>query len=142
MNQVPSASEGLTTVFGMGTGVTPLVLLLGITVKKFGVIQIRAYMDNDVRHDRFSRINFLAKIIPLNPPMTNISQAERPISTSQLRTLLLLHSSPINLVVFQGSSKPVLQQIGNYYLGDGLALRCFQRLSYPNLDTQHVLLTQ
>ena len=33
-------------------------------------------------------------------------QAERPISTGQLRTLRLLHLPPINLVVFEGYSKP------------------------------------
>ncbi len=33
------------------------------------------------------------------------SQAERPISTGQLKVLLPLHFPPINLVVYKGSSK-------------------------------------
>ena len=33
-------------------------------------------------------------------------QAERPISTSKLKALRPLHISPINLVVYEGSSKP------------------------------------
>jgi len=40
-----------------------------------------------------------------------------------------LHLLPINLVIFQGSS-------GRPHLGGGFPLRCFQRLSFPNIATQ------
>jgi hypothetical protein len=57
-------------------------------------------------------------------------QAERAISTAQLNTLLRLHRQPIDVVVYHGPS-------GRSHLGIGLALRCFQRLSFPNIATQH-----
>ncbi len=50
------------------------------------------------------------------------------ISTPWLNTLLCVHREPINLVIFQGPKTP--------YLGRGFVLRCFQRLSLPNIATQ------
>ena len=61
-------------------------------------------------------------------------QASRPISTRQLRALLLLHTGPINLVVFQGSLGRL--PCGRHHLEAGFTLRCFQRLSQPNVATQ------
>ncbi len=58
-----------------------------------------------------------------------IGQAGRPISTGKLNALQRLHLLPINLVIFQGSS-------GRPHLGGGFPLRCFQRLSFPNIATQ------
>ena len=53
------------------------------------------------------------------------------VSTAQLRTSQSLHLRPINLVVSQGSlanaSKPDLE--------GGFPLRCFQRLSLPDVAT-------
>ena len=49
------------------------------------------------------------------------------VSTGQLRLLPTLHSQPINLVVFQGTSGPEGPTKPN--LGKGFALICFQRLS-------------
>jgi hypothetical protein len=57
-------------------------------------------------------------------------QAERVISTPELNTLLRLHPEPIDVVVYHDPS-------GRTHLGIGLALRCFQRLSFPNIATQH-----
>ena len=60
----------------------------------------------------------------------------RPISIGQLNTLLHFHIRPINHVVFMGSyltGKPVS---GISHLEEGFTLRCFQRLSRPNLATQ------
>ena len=59
----------------------------------------------------------------------NIGQANRPISTGQLNASQRLHLLPINLVIFQGPS-------GRPHLRGGFPLRCFQRLSFPNLATQ------
>ncbi len=49
------------------------------------------------------------------------------ISTPRLNTLPCVHREPINLVVFQD---PMVS-----HLGRGFALRCFQRLSRPNIAT-------
>ncbi|PIV10436.1 MAG: hypothetical protein COS49_00485 [Candidatus Portnoybacteria bacterium CG03_land_8_20_14_0_80_41_10] len=51
------------------------------------------------------------------------------ISTPQLNALLRLDLEPINVVISHESMIP--------NLGLGFALRCFQRLSHPNLATQH-----
>jgi hypothetical protein len=51
------------------------------------------------------------------------------ISTDELNTLLHLYPQPINVVVFHDPS-------GKINLWNGLALRCFQRLSVPHLATQ------
>ena len=61
-------------------------------------------------------------------------QASRLISTGKLNTLLCLHTRPINLVVFKESLGNLRCGISN--LGVGFPLRCFQRLSFPNLATQ------
>ena len=62
----------------------------------------------------------------------------RPISIAQLNTLLHLHMRPINLVVFKGS----YSFEGKSHLEVGLALRCFQRLSLPDVATQRMLLAE
>ena len=50
------------------------------------------------------------------------------ISTPLLKLLLILHIVPINQVISLDPMKP--------NLGDSFTLRCFQRLSKPNLATQ------
>ena len=56
----------------------------------------------------------------------------RPISNSQLHTLLYFHLCPIYLLVSQGS---YLLLEGISHLEGGFTLRCLQRLSLPNLAT-------
>src|SRR5436309_6227194 len=91
-----------------------------------------------LRRDRQLKASFCFEIFhfPLLP--RNLSgqligkvkdQAERVISTPELNTLLCLHPEPINVVVYYDPS-------GRTHLGTGLALRCFQRLSFPNIATQ------
>jgi hypothetical protein len=53
----------------------------------------------------------------------------RNISTSQLNRLLGFHLKPINLIISQGS-------ITIPYLEAGFPLRCFQRLSKPDIATE------
>ena len=53
----------------------------------------------------------------------------RQISTPRLNTLLCFHLAPINVVI---SHEP--QTIP--YLGVGFPLRCFQRLSFPDIATR------
>ena len=57
-------------------------------------------------------------------------QANRAISTGQLNALLRLHLRPIDVVVFHGSQ-------GRPCFEGGFPLRCLQRLSCPNIATQH-----
>ena len=56
----------------------------------------------------------------------------RPISSSQLHTLLHFHLCPIHLVVFKGS---YFFMNGISHLEGGFTLRCLQRLSLPGLAT-------
>jgi hypothetical protein len=67
---------------------------------------------------------------PTGPPEWR-SQAERAISTGKLNALRRLHARPINLVVFEGPS-------GRTHLGGRFPLRCFQRLSLPDIATQRL----
>ncbi|HBW73707.1 MAG TPA: hypothetical protein DEF59_00360 [Candidatus Magasanikbacteria bacterium] len=53
---------------------------------------------------------------------------ERSISTPPLNSLPSLHVEPIKVVVYNRSMK--------FNLEDGFTLRCFQRLSAPNLATR------
>ena len=62
--------------------------------------------------------------------VTGSDQAYRAISTSQLKALPLLHLWPIDVVVFHGSQ-------GRPCFEGGFPLRCLQRLSCPNIATQH-----
>ena len=57
-------------------------------------------------------------------------QAERAISTGKLHALLRVHTRPINVVVFHGSS-------GRTGFEAGFPLRCLQRLSIPHIATLH-----
>ena len=57
-------------------------------------------------------------------------QAERAISTGKLNALLRLHTRPINVVVFHGSS-------GRTRFEVGFPLRCLQRFSRPYIATLH-----
>ena len=57
-------------------------------------------------------------------------QVERAISTGKLHALLRVHTRPINVVVFHGSS-------GRTGLEAGFPLRCLQRLSIPHIATLH-----
>ena len=65
-----------------------------------------------------------------NPKQLRLyGQDNQPISTSQLHALLRFHTLPINVVVFNGLH-------GKTHLEGGFPLRCFQRLSLPNLATR------
>ena len=64
----------------------------------------------------------------------NKMEDARRISTSRLNTLLCVYLMPIDLVIYQGSSVPLLE--GMTHLEGGFVLRCFQRLSLPNVATQ------
>ncbi len=61
-------------------------------------------------------------------------QAARPISTGKLRALQRFHTRPINLVVYEGSSGSI--RSGSPNLEVSFPLRCFQRLSVPDIATR------
>ena len=65
-------------------------------------------------------------------PLQTFWSSPRPISNSQLRTLLHFHLCPIYLVVFKGS----YAFAGISHLEGGFTLRCLQRLSLPDLATR------
>ncbi len=62
--------------------------------------------------------------------VTGSDQAYRAISTGQLNALLHLHLRPIDVVVYHGPQ-------GRPCFEGGFPLRCLQRLSCPNIATQH-----
>ena len=67
-------------------------------------------------------------------PREKWGQAARPISTAQLSPFLGVHLRPINPVIFRGSSGGLRH--GRPHLEVGFTLRCFQRLSLPNIATR------
>ena len=60
-------------------------------------------------------------------------QASRPISTARLNVLPRVHLPPIHAVVSCGPSGTC--RYGRSHLGGGFPLRCFQRLSLPDVAT-------
>ena len=111
---VPSAQEGLTSEFGMGSGVSPPLL-----------------------SPENSSTNIVAlqhKPIVICCEIKSLVKSHGHISTTRLNTLLCLHLWPINLVIYKGPS--VRKCGGISHLGRGFVLRCFQRLSFPNIATQ------
>ncbi len=113
---VPSALESLTSVFEMGTGGTSPLKPPEILLSMSATI---TYHECLCKRD-----------------INNYGQAARSISTSKLNTSPCLHTWPINLVVSEGSSVSVSPLRGISYLEGGFPLRCFQRLSLPNLAIQ------
>jgi hypothetical protein len=61
-------------------------------------------------------------------------QAARTISTGRLNASPRLHLRPINLVISEGPLASL--RWGRSHLGASFALRCFQRLSHPDIATR------
>ena len=72
--------------------------------------------------DITTAVYYLREIIPAFPEVPACTERFRAISTGRLNTSLCVHLLPINVVV---SHDPIRKS----HLGDGFALRCFQRLS-------------
>ena len=64
----------------------------------------------------------------------NGDQAARPISTGQLHALQRFHPRPINVVVYDGPLGGL--RLGIPDLEVSFPLRCFQRLSIPDIATR------
>jgi len=60
--------------------------------------------------------------------------SDRCISTSQLHTLQCFHTRPINPIIYR--TPPLTKVSWKSHLGAGFPLRCFQRLSIPNVANQ------
>ena len=65
--------------------------------------------------------------------LNGVLSSHRLISTSQLHVLPRFHIWPINPVVWLGASRP---KAWKSHLEAGFPLRCFQRLSIPNVANQ------
>ena len=126
---VPSALECLTALFGMGRGVpTPLEAPAPANstydrAKK----QKRVWEETSTIQSRFTKR-------PDRQP-EHEKRLKEYISTSRLNPSQGLHLKPINLVLFEDiplriNSKELP------YLEVGFPLRCFQRLSGPNIATR------
>ena len=66
--------------------------------------------------------------------VVELDQASRPISTARLNVSPRLHLPPIYAVVSCGPYGTF--RYGRSHLGGGFPLRCFQRLSLPDVATQ------
>ena len=108
--KLSSALKGLTSVFGMGTGVPP------------SLSSPSKYKRNNSFKTRIMCTQSKLKLW-LNP---------RLISTGQLNMLPCFHLQPINVVVFHES---YFIKNGKTHLEVGFPLRCFQRLSIPYIAT-------
>ncbi len=110
--RVPSLQRCLTALFGMVRGVTTASNHQNTTLKNL----------NSEKSNHSAAADICVMIF-------RFPNRNRLISTPRLNTLLCLHLVPINLVISQG---PIT--IPN--LGVGFPLRCFQRLSFPDIATE------
>ena len=109
--QVPSALEGLTTVFGMGTGVT-LPVSSPARLSCLKIFALRQF-------HRLKTFNSTIKIV---------GQASRPISTSKLKASQPVHIWPINHVIYMESLARINRE-GNLISGGAWHLDAFS--AYP-----------
>ena len=145
---VPSALEDLTSEFEMGSGVAPPESPPEI----FWCLELRARLSNPSRarspsfdldfRKRLSALSLPAWGAHLRDPRYHLNrdsenngdQAARPISTGQLHALQRFHTRPINVVVYDGPLGGL--RLGIPDLEVSFPLRCFQRLSIPDIATR------
>ena len=96
---------------------------------QFYALTFPALQPECLAHSKLHRRNLRPNIF-----FDDFKLSSRLISTSPLRTLLYFYSRPIYLVLFKVPSKPYGS--GKPHLKAGFTLRCFQRLSFPNVATQ------
>ena len=125
-------------MFGMGTGVTASLWLPGKGKRKKIARRktptgLRVLPRSAAPGGR-TVIFETESIVWLRSERLAHGQASRTISTGRVRPLLSVRLPPIKVVVFDhpsGALRP-----GRSYLWVGLALRCIQRLSVPDLATR------
>jgi hypothetical protein len=128
---VSSALRGLTSVFGMGTGVTPAVKPPG----KLKAGSWKLEVEEKPRSKTSSRGNRRKRAKTARSTRDALGkfygQAERPISTGKLNALLRLHPPPIKVVVFDRPSDPsaCASGLGDLILGWASRLDAFS--GYP-----------
>src|SRR6516225_607289 len=115
---VPSALKGLTSGFGMGPGVSPSLW----PPQLYGTV--RAGVPAVSREPHSGREHEVLWCVP----------SPRPVSTGQLHPLRGFHFRPINPVVWLGALPA--RGGGRPHLEAGFPLRCFQRLSLPDVANQ------
>ena len=126
---VPSARRGLTTVFGMGTGVA----LAPLPPARAAPAERVDRLVNSGAGSGRSCAWGSARCGVLDN--SGDDQAARAISTARLRRSHALHLPPINVLVSNGPSEGL--RPGSARLGGGFPLRCFQRFSRPDVATRH-----
>ncbi len=131
--QVPSASAGLTSLFGMGRGVSPPVKSPE-TLCNWSVRTPRSAFRAPVSAPRglAPRSHVPGMPAPAYPESCIVVigvfiSSPRTISTGLLNTLLCLHIQPINLVVYKGPY--LVNPVGELILGWASRLDAFS--GYP-----------
>ena len=116
---VPSALRGLTSGFGMGPGVSPSLW----PPQLYGIASLgsRPYSGNRI-------------VDAITCNVCVCVSSPRPVSTGQLSASRRLHFRPINPVIWLGALPT--RGGGRPYLEAGFPLRCFQRLSLPDVANQ------
>ena len=99
-HQVSSALRSLTTVFGMGTGVTFLLLPPNVCQRSFDPLT-RFFLFSKTESEKF-QIRVLLFFFSMAYSIM-FRSSPRPISIGQLNTLPYLHLRPINHIVYVGS---------------------------------------
>ena len=117
---VPSALEGLTSGFGMGPGVSPSLW--------------PPQLCGDVGPWWRARVPGTAQWTRSMLAVVGVVPSPRPVSTGQLHPLRGFHFRPINPVVWLGALPT--RGGGRPGLEAGFPLRCFQRLSLPDVANQ------
>ena len=117
---VPSALEGLTAGFGMGPGVSPSLW----PPQRCGVVWAVVVAVSPEPHSGRETLLAVGGCVP----------SPRPVSTGQLHPLRGFHFRPINPVVWLGALPG--RAGGRPGLEAGFPLRCFQRLSLPDVANQ------
>ncbi len=128
--QVPSAQEGLTSVFGMGTGVTPP---LWSPTRLLRIESIFRFLFSKA-YKRAKKIRVLQKFHRgcrrFVSYLNIVGQASRPISTSKLKALLPVHTWPINHVIYMGSLVRINRR-GYLISGGAWLLDAFRAYPFP-----------
>ncbi len=117
--QVPSALEGLTSVFGMGTGVTPPP-----SPPKPCCQRRRPAGRSASRTPQRARTSF-------------VDPSPRPISTGRLNMLPCVHLRPINVIVYHGPY--LVDPVGNLILERASHLDAFSAYPFRRSPTSHAL---
>ena len=113
---VPSARQDFTSEFGMGSGVAPAPW-------------------PPAKRKNQGRRREVPYVPERRPNFRMAGQASRAISTARLHVSPRFHLPPINVLVSHGPSEAP-RGPGSTHLGGGFPLRCFQRLSLPDVATR------